>query len=333
MDALTKPTGALGRLEDAVVRLAGALDKERPRIRPAAALVFAADHEVAAAGVSAYPQAVTRAMLDAFEGGHAAASVLARSLDVPLTVWDVGVLPGPDRSVGAIVRRTPLSGRPSRDPRVEDALGDAALEEALTIGARAVAECVSLDAETRVFVLGEVGIGNTTLAACVASALLDVPPERVVGRGSGVDDTTLARKREVVSLAVARLGETRADPWRTLAAVGGAEIAAMAGAALEVGARGGIVLVDGVVATAAMIAACAFDRSLADRLIFGHRSGDAAHDVMLERLGTQPLLDLGMRVGEGTGALVAFGVLDLAVALHREMRTFEEAAVPNRGCR
>lgn len=332
VDQLTKPLGALGVLEPLVVQLAAAFNEERPRVDPIGALIFAADHGVALRGVSAYPREVTAAMLGAFARGTAAASVMARALAVPLTVWDVGVARpagAAEPCSGVRVRPTVLAGRPSEDLTGGAALDRGRLAAALAAGAHAVDVIRHEHPETRTFVLGEIGIGNTTPAACVASALLGLPVDAVLGRGTGLDDPGLLRKRAAIEAGLSRLGAER-DPLAVLGAVGGAELAAMTAAALRVAHHGGVVLVDGVVATASMIAALALEPTLRPRLVFAHASGDAAHAAMLRALGVRPLLELGMRLGEGTGALAAVPLLRLAATTAAEMQTFAEAAVPDR---
>jgi len=332
LDQLTKPHGALGMLEALVVQLAAAFGEECPSVDPIGALVFAADHGVAWTGVSAYPREVTQAMLGAFARGTAAASVMARALGVPLALWNVGVAgtsEGDALHDGVRLYATKLAGRPSEDLTSRDALDEASLDIALEAGMQAVDAMLQAHPGLRTFVLGEIGIGNTTPTACLASALLSLPPKAVIGRGTGLDDAGLLRKHQAVEKALARLGAER-DPRAVLRAVGGAELAAMAAAALRIAHHGGIVIVDGVVSTAAMIVALALAPSLRPRLVFAHTSGDAAHAAMLRALEVRPLLDLGMRLGEGTGALAAVPLIRLAATLTAQMQTFAEAAVPDR---
>ncbi|AKF08803.1 nicotinate-nucleotide--dimethylbenzimidazole phosphoribosyltransferase [Sandaracinus amylolyticus] len=325
--SLTKPRGSLGALEDVVATMAAIQGRVRPRSRPATALIAASDHAVTKHGVSAYPAEVTRAMIDNLARGGAAASVMCASLGVPLVVLDVGV---------AAPRVPPQRDgrRVIRDDVADVALGD--LREARAVSPddaqrvrRAAVDAVSAIDELAVLVLGEIGIGNTTAAAAVVSALLDIPAERTVGPGTGLDGEGIARKRAVVSDAVAALGGDR-DPWSVLARVGGRDLLAMAAAAHAAMQRRAVVLADGYVVAASLLALSRVVPDLGARVIFGHCSAEPAHRLVLDALGARPLLDLGMRLGEASGALAALPLLDLACALHEGMATFAEAAVPDR---
>lgn len=357
---LTKPQGALGQLEELAVQLAGIQQTVWPAARPASAILFAADHPVCKHGVSAYPQAVTAAMVSNIVQGGAACSVLARAAGVPLHVVDVGVLRGEEEGKeeqvadGITFTRAKQWGSVG-DLRTEDAMDQAAFDAAWSAGEAAVQE---LSAEVCVLVLGEMGIGNTTPAAAVAACLLGRPAADLVGRGTGVDDAGMARKAQVVSDAVARVlaatpvaaeaaaaasGQSRSEgghegpagilpvpPLEVLRLLGGRELTAIAGAALAGAARGQVILVDGYIVTAAILAATRHEPRLREHLVFAHRSQELGHHLMLEALCGKPLLDLGLRLGEGSGALLAFGLLEQACALHRGMATFEGAKVPDR---
>ena len=307
---LTKPAGSLGRLEQLAIQAAAWQGAVRPQVRPAAALLFAADHPVAAHGVSAYPSAVTRAMLDNFATGGAAASVLTRSMAIPLHVIDVGV--------------NPKGG--AGDIRVEDGLSHEAYLQTLATGASAVDR---LPRDTRVLILGEMGIGNTTVAAAVFAALFATPAETFVGRGTGISDAVLARKQEAVAAALSRLGAER-DPHTILRRVGGRDIVALLGAMARALELRMLVLIDGFVVTAAAAALLHLNPEARAGLVFTHRSDERAHGHVLERLRVRPLLDLGLRLGEASGALAAFPLLELACVLHAEMATFDSASVPER---
>lgn len=325
--SLTKPAGSLGRLEDLAIQLASIRGGE-PESRPAEALIFAADHPVVKHGVSAYPAAVTAAMVENFVRGGAAASVLARRLAVGLTVIDVGVSTPYAHEVsgaGARLHRDPVADLPAGDLRVEDAMSSEVYARALAAGAAAVDR---LDAGTRVVILGEMGIGNTTAAAAVAAALLGGDPALLVGLGTGVDPGALARKIEVVREAAERVGG--AAPHRVLQSVGGREIAAIVGAAGRAIERRMAVLVDGFIVSAAILALVRIEPLARRSLIFAHCSQEAGHARILAALDARPLLDLGLRLGEASGALTALPLLDLACALHREMATFDGAGVPER---
>jgi len=326
-DSLTKPRGSLGHLETIPAQLAALQGDPLPRARPAACLLFASDHPVARRGVSAYPIEVTAAMLRNFATGGAAASVLAASLGVPLRVLDVGVthayaLP-PDAAVA--VERHAVSAMPAGDLAVEDAMPLATYAAALQAGAEAVA---ALTADTRVLVLGEMGIGNSTAAAAVSAAILGVSADMLVGPGTGVHGDALARKREAVAAALRRLG--KADPHRAVQGAGGREIAALLGAMAAAVAARIAVVVDGFIVVAAALALVRLDPGFRAGLLFGHRSAEPGHELVLQALEARPLLDLGLRLGEGSGALLALPLVDAACALHRGMATFADAGVPDR---
>jgi len=334
---LTKPPGSLGALEDLAIQCAAWQDRAFPRARPAQVLLFAADHPVVRHGVSAYPQEVTAAMVANFASGGAAASVLARTLNLPLRVVDVGVLTrvapvasaapvAPVAVRGAVeVVRDPVAELPAGDLRVEDAMPEATFAAALEAGRRQVD---SLPADTAVVILGEMGIGNTTPAAAVVSALLGIPARSAVGPGTGVSGPALERKVQIVEEAVRRVGKV--DPLRALQALGGRELAAMMGAAGRALERRMVVLVDGFIATASMLPLLRLHPHAVAGMIFTHRSAEPGHRGLLEAVGARPLLDLGLRLGEASGALTAFPLVELACALHAEMASFEEAKVPNR---
>jgi nicotinate-nucleotide--dimethylbenzimidazole phosphoribosyltransferase len=326
---LTKPEGSLGRLEEVAVLLAAASDDARPSARPAAAILFASDHPVAARGVSAYPASVTGAMVANFLAGGAASSVAAAHLSLPLEIVDVGVEAAYDAAVareGVRLVRDEVRGAKVGDLAVEDALPGETLERAVAAGRRAVGR---LAKETRVVVLGEMGIGNTTAAAAVVAALLGVDPDAAVGRGTGIGAAALERKRGVVRRAVARL-PAGAPPDRVLAAVGGRDIAALAGAIGAATERGMVALLDGYVVGAAALALVRACPDALARLVFAHRSNEPGHALVLAALEATPLLDLELRLGEASGAFAALPLLDLACALHGGMATFDEARVPGR---
>lgn len=333
---LTKPAGALAALEDIAIALAAMQGRAHPSVRPAEALLFAADHPVAARGVSAYPAEVTAQMVANFVGGGAAASVLCRKLGIPLTVVDVGVrspLVPPSGSGPSSVAGAGGEVRLRREAVADDEEGDLAEAQAMSpeTFARAVAAGAAavdqLGADTRVLILGEMGIGNSTCAAAVAAALLGRDGGELTGAGTGVVAEALARKREVVRRA-AELVRGR-SPVEILRRVGGRELAAIAGATARAAARRICVLVDGFIVSAAVLAAVRASPSLRPYLLFGHVSAEPGHRAVLEAMEARPLLQLGLRLGEGSGALAAFPLLELACALHGEMATFASAGVSN----
>lgn len=327
---LTKPAGSLGRLEELAVELAAIQHTDRPAARAAAAVLFASDHAVTRHGVSAYPAAVTRAMIGNFVQGGAAASVLSRAQNIPLCVVDVGVLPGePGREpaslpTGVSAYRDPVADDPAGDICVEDAMSASTFERAIEAGRRAVA---ALSADTRVVLLGEMGIGNTTVASAVCAALLGGDPRELVGAGTGVAGHAFQTKQRVVHEAVARLGG-ESDALSIVRRAGGRDIAALVGAMAEAASRRMAVLVDGFISTAAALALVRALPAARPFLIFSHRSQERGHARVLEALDARPLLDLSLRLGEASGALLAYPLLELACAVHGNMATFESAAVP-----
>jgi nicotinate-nucleotide--dimethylbenzimidazole phosphoribosyltransferase len=314
---LLKPPGSLGRLEDLAVWLASATGRAVPDVR-ARVVVAAADHGVAAEGVSAYPQEVTAQMLSAFAAGRAAVGVLAREVAADVVVVDAGV-------AGAAPAGVLRSGlRPARNLAREPALAPAAVDAALALGRRLAADAAA--AGVTVLVGGEMGIANTTPATALAAWLTGGGSE-LCGRGTGVDDAGLRRKRAAVDRALALHRPQIGGPRDALARLGGGEIAVLCGLALGAGEQGLAYVCDGLIATAAAAVATAVEPRLRERLLAGHRSPEPAHGALLAHLGLDPVLDLGMRLGEGSGATAAVAILRLACALHRDMATFAEAGV------
>ena len=318
---LTKPAGSLGKLETIACQLAALQGREIPLPLSPAITVFAGDHGVCAEGVSAFPQAVTGAMVANFVHGGAAISVLARVNQARLEVVDAGV--ASDLSGLPIVHAKVRAG--SGNLRHEAAMSREEAQQALNVGRdaarRAIAEGATL------LIAGDMGIGNTTPSAALICRLGGHAPEQVVGRGTGVDDAALAVKCRVVSDALARVAAQELDGVALLAELGGLEIAAMAGFYLE-GARQGVpLLLDGFISTAAALAAQAIDADIAPWLLASHCSQETGHALALQALGLSPLVDLGFRLGEGSGAAAALPLLQQAIALHAGMATFAEAGV------
>lgn len=278
----------------------------RPRVTRPAALVFVADHAVAAEGVSAYPPAATAAVLEALRAGVATASVLARSVGARLTVVDVG------------------AGRPGGNLVREPALSAPRLREAFEAGRSAVREADREGAD--LVVLGEMGIGNTTAAAAVCATLFGGPGEEWTGRGTGVDDAGLERKVRAVEAARARVGEGR-GPLEVLRQVGGADLVAVAGAAVEARLRSLPVVLDGFVVGAAVAPLEVARPGALAHCVAGHRSGEAGHRALLEKLGMEPLLDLGLRLGEGSGGLAAVPLIRAAAACVTDVATLAQWGV------
>lgn len=323
-DSLTKPPGSLGRLEAAGVRLAGVAGTCPPPVpEPAAVAVFAGDHGVLAQGVSPWPQEVTAQMVANFCAGGAAVNVLARHAGASVTVVDVGVAAELDDAPGLLRRKV----RPgTADLATGPAMSTDEARRALDTGAAVAAELVSAGA--RCLLTGDMGIGNTTASAAVIAALTGRPAAEVTGRGTGIDDARLAVKCEVVATAVARVAG--APALEVLASVGGLEIAALAGFVVGGAAARVPVLLDGVIACAAAVAAVALVPACSGYLFAGHRSSEPGATAALDHLGLEPLLDLELRLGEGTGACLALPVLQAAAKVLREMATFSSAGVSGR---
>jgi len=321
---LTKPAGALGRLEALAIDLAGLQHTDRPKAATVPVVIFAGDHGIVAQGVSAYPQAVTIAMMANFAAGGAAISVLARELGSSLEVVDAGTLA--EAPLSGVVTDKPRRG--SRDFSTEAALEAAEVAFAFGCGERAVTRATACAPD--LLVLGDMGIGNTTSAAAIASALLGTSAEATTGHGTGLDAAGRARKARLIDAALARHELRGASPERILCAVGGLEIAAIGGAMIAAARRRVPVLVDGFIVSVAALVASRLNPSCRPYLIFSHRSAEVGHRLVLEGLDARPLLDLDLRLGEGSGAALALPILRLACALHNQMATFAEAAVPDR---
>jgi nicotinate-nucleotide--dimethylbenzimidazole phosphoribosyltransferase len=325
LDAKTKPRGSLGRLEDLAVQIAGIRGSVAPYPLAAAVVVAAADHGVAAEGVSAYPQEVTRQMLANFATGGAAISVLTRALGAKLVVVDAGVV-------------EPYEHASIRAARLADGTANAALGPAMTRqqAVEAIAHGEALAHElagvgTTVVVLGEMGIGNTTSAAALSSALLDAEPAAMCGPGTGLDSEGMAHKVAVVQRMLEVNRADPGDPIGVLAAVGGFEIALLVGLALGAASDRAVVVLDGFITGAAALVATRLVPDLRGYLIASHRSPEPGHTVVLAALGLEPLLDLRLRLGEGTGAALALPLLSAARAILVEMSTFERAGVTDTG--
>jgi nicotinate-nucleotide--dimethylbenzimidazole phosphoribosyltransferase len=322
MDAKVKPPRSLGRLESWAVQLAVLQGTLQPRIGRGRLLVFAADHGIVDEGVSAYPRSVTAEMMRTFSSGGAAITVLARSLGLEVEVIDVGV----DADLGALDGVTAAKVRRGSTSFVRGpALQETEVEAAWEVGREAVrrARADGVDA----LGLGEMGIGNTTVAAALLAALVAAPAAEVAGRGTGVDDEGLQRKRDVIEAALERHRAVLGDPRRCLSALGGLEIVSLAGAATEAARLRMAAVVDGFISTVAALVAVRIEPAVRPALFFAHRSTERGHGLALQALEAEPLLDLGMRLGEGTGAALALPILRAAADLLRDMATFEEAGV------
>ena len=327
LDALTKPRRSLGRLEDLAVHFASIRGIALPDLPVKAVVVMAADHGVAAESVSAYPQEVTRQMLLNFARGGAAINALARHAGARLVVIDMGVRePAPsegllirDRRIGPGTRSFIGGPAMARNEAV------AALEAGIQIAEELADEGVTLVG------LGDMGIANTTVASALTAAFTRAPVTEVVGRGTGIDDEGLERKIAVLRRALSVNVPDDADPLGTLAALGGFEIAGLAGVALGAAARRVGVVLDGFITGAAALGAARLAPSVLPYLLASHRSVEPGHRRVLTALGATPFFDLEMRLGEGTGAALAMGLVEASVRVLREMATFESAGVTDAG--
>ena len=321
LDAKTKPRGSLGRLEALAVQLAGIAGGEPPPVR-ASVVVAAADHGW---GVSAYPAEVTRQMVLNFASGGAAVSVLARELGAELVVVDAGIREPVDHPAVRALR----FGAGTKDATQGRAMREADAERALLAGVDLAEELVSGGATA--IALGEMGIGNTTSASALHAALLGADIEAVCGPGTGLDTDGVRRKCETVARALEANRDALDDPLRTLAALGGFEIAFLVGAALGAAAARATVLLDGFIVGAAALVAARLRPEAVAFMVAAHRSPEPGHAVALEALGLRPLLDLELRLGEGTGAVLAVPLLRAARAILVEMATFAAAGVTDAG--
>ena len=300
---LTKPPGALGRLEELVEWLAAWQGRAEPRIERPLVAVFAGNHGVVAQGVSAFPAEVTAQMVANFTSGGAAINQICQTQGIGLKVFELAL------------------EKPTRDFTLEPAMDEREAAATFAYGFEALADGVDLLAP------GEMGIGNTTSAAAIYAALYGGPAARWTGRGTGVDDAGLSRKNAAIDAALALHGAALDDPLEIMRRLGGREIAAMAGAIVAARMNRAPVVLDGYVACAAAALLHALDPQAIDHCMAGHVSAEGAHRGVLARLGKRPLLDLDMRLGEGSGAALAIGLIRAALACHRDMATFETAGV------
>lgn len=324
--SLTKPPGSLGRLEDIAVAFAGWQDTLTPRVDKVEICIFAGDHGVVAEGVSAFPQAVTVQMIQNFAQGGAAIAVLSRFLEASFRVINLGTANDAGEIDGVVdLQLAPGTANLCREPAMSAGL----LQRALDSGAAYAPDGTSR--ETELFIGGEMGIGNTTSAAALASALLDLTPEDTVGRGTGVDEPGLARKRDVVRQSLERHIDDDVAVIDILRCLGGLEIAALCGAYIATAQRGIPSLVDGYICTTAALVACRLNPGVRDWLLFAHRSAEPGHRHLLRALDAEPLLDAGLCLGEGSGAAAVVPMLRVACELHNNMATFAEAGVADAG--
>ncbi|MDE2418121.1 MAG: nicotinate-nucleotide--dimethylbenzimidazole phosphoribosyltransferase [Burkholderiales bacterium] len=328
LDNKTKPQGSLGRLEDLALRIGEILGSITPVLEQAQMVVFAGDHGLTARGISAFPSDVTWQMVENFLAGGAAVSVLAKQNGVALTVVDCGVkhdflagLPAGAQRSGLQVRKAMGAQQGTADSSVAPAMTAAQRDQALAHGVDLVKGLPG-----NALLLGEMGIGNTSAASLLLSRLAGLDIAVCTGAGTGLDAPAVQRKTGVLREVLARHPSANA-PLDALAAFGGFEIATMVGAVLQAAQERRVVVVDGFIATSAVLVAHALQPLVLQRCVFAHRSGERGHEFMLEHLGVQALLDLGLRLGEGSGAALAWPLLQSACTVLRDMASFAQAGV------
>ena len=322
IDHKTKPIGALGRLEELALQIGLIQNTLSPQIKQPTMLVFAGDHGIAASGVSPYPQAVTAQMVLNFFNGGAAINVFAKQNNMTLRVVDAGVN-HPFEAHPNLINAKIAHG--AANFLHEAAMTSIQCEQALTLGTSLAKQ--EIDAGCNVLGFGEMGIGNTSSASCLMSVLCGLPIAQCVGRGTGLDDAGLAKKTEILSQALQHHALNGQDTMRALAIFGGFEIAMMAGAMLGAAEQKAVLLIDGFIATSALLVASKLQPNILQYCVFAHCSGEAGHRQLLDCLGAKPLLDLGLRLGEGTGAALVLPLLQAAVHFLNDMASFESAGV------
>lgn len=322
---LTKPPGSLGQLENLAIQLAAMQRKHRPTIDIVNIAVFAADHGVVEEGISAFPQAVTVEMVKNFSHGGAAISVLAKQLGASLDVVNVGTVTDPGELPYVLSKRiSPGTANFCHAP----AMTSNQFTEALLVGKERVEQYKKDDAD--LFIGGEMGIGNTTAAAAIACALLNRPAEQLAGPGTGLDTEGVSHKVAVINRALSQHSQQLADPREVLRCLGGLEIAALTGAYLRCAQIGLAVLVDGFISSVAALTAMRIQPDCQAWFILAHASAEPGHRHIVQEINKTPLLNLGMRLGEGSGAAIAVPLIRAACALHNNMATFSEAQVSNK---
>jgi nicotinate-nucleotide--dimethylbenzimidazole phosphoribosyltransferase len=324
-DTLTKPRGSLGKLEELSIQLAGMKADPLPSVARKAVIVMAADHGVAREGVSAYPAEVTRQMVLNFLRGGAAINVLARQAGARVAVVDIGVAAEFEPTPGLIQRKVMCGTR-------NQARGPAMTREEAAQALRVGIDVLNEEAERGLDLVatGDMGIGNTTPSSAIAAALTGLPVAQVVGRGTGIDDQGLERKIKVIEQSLAVNQPDANDAMDVLHKVGGLEIAGLAGVMIAAASRRIPVVVDGFISTAAAMIAVGLAPGVRDYLIAAHQSVEIGHQAMLKHLQHKPLLDMNMRLGEGTGAALAFHLIEASTRILREMATFGEAGVSDK---
>lgn len=318
IDSKTKPIGSLGRIESLAAQLARIQGSLEPKAETCSLTIFAADHGMATAGVSAFPQDVTRAMVHNFLSDGAASTVFARALDVQVQVVDGGICGDPIDHAALLNRRI--------GPGTQNAIKRAAMTAEQYDTAKEFGRTIGAALESDVACFGEMGIGNTSSASLIAAKILGVPVAQLVDRGTGLDTDGLARKHELLQTAAARTSD-QLSPDIALQEYGGFEIVMMAGAMVAASQARKIVLVDGFISSAAALAARALEPGCDSAFVFAHQSAESGHTIILKAMDADPLLSFDMRLGEGTGAVLAWPIVKAAAAMLREMATFESAGV------
>lgn len=322
---LTKPQGSLGHLESVAIHLAAMQNKIKPQIQQAHMLVFAADHGIVAQGVSAFPQSVTIAMLNNFVNGGAAVATLCKQQGIELSVINCGTATACEH-IANIIHQPIMAG--THDFSQQAAMSTEQTLLALALGKKHVERVVAKGCDF--LMLGEMGIGNTSAASCLSALLLAQDVNTLTGAGTGVEGAALAHKQTVLAACVARAKPLASTPLQVLEQVGGLEVAAIAGAYIRASQFGIPCFVDGFITTAAALLAVRLNPEVRAWLLFSHHSAELGHGALLAALDAEPLLHLGMRLGEGSGAAVAYAIVQQALTIHNNMATFAEAAVENK---
>ena len=325
LDRLTKPLKSLGRLEELAARYVGMTAEVQPKLPKAVIYTFAADHGIASEGVSAYPRDVTAQMVFNFLRGGAGVNVLAAHVGADVRVVDIGV----DHDFGvlpALLARKVARG--TRNFAHTEAMSEREMHDAIDVGVTLAT--VAADEGVGILGTGDMGIGNTTPSAAITAVMTGQPVECVTGRGTGIDDAGLRHKIQVIERALAHHRPTAAEPLDVLRKVGGLEIAALAGLIVGAAARRVPIMLDGFIAGAAALIACALAPACREYLMASHLSVEQGHAAALSRLRLKPLLDLDLRLGEGTGACLGIGLVQAAIKIYTQMATFAEAGVSER---
>ena len=321
---LTKPAGSMGRLEDIAIQMAGITHQAIPTLRRKAVVIMAADHGVTAEGVSAYPSAVTPQMVLNFLHGGAAINAFAQHAGAEVVVVDIGVAEEIEHPNLLSRKIAPGTANMAQGPAMTREQAQAAINVGMDVATSLIQQGVDMLAT------GEMGIGNTTASSAITAVLAHVPVQLVTGRGTGIDDAQLAHKIAIIERTIAHNQPDATDPLDVLAKVGGLEIAGLVGVILAAAERSVPVVIDGFISGAAALVATQLAPAVRDYLFAGHVSVERGHHIILERLKLSPILDLNLRLGEGTGAILATTIIDAALRMHRNMATFAEAGVSDK---